>query len=159
MVYLIIGLGVIVMVILMIWASRPEPLQENRYEITSYVVMEVEDEEVFDEADFPLWNIAERYSFLHPGQILCKIDRSDNLFQEEWDEVRKYSNFTKGKEPYYIFFDEYRVDKKRPTKMPWDHKVFETNDIEEVKKWCEEFEAEIFEKHDEYVGQVYRPSD
>jgi hypothetical protein len=38
--------------------------------------------------------------------------------------------------------------------MPWDQKVFETNDLEEVKKWCEEFEKEILEKHDTYEGEV-----
>ncbi|UXH46225.1 hypothetical protein [Rossellomorea vietnamensis] len=157
MVYFIIGIIVVLIIFLLKKASKPEPLQENRYEIYSYVVMEDEDEEKFGEADQPLWDLAERHSFLHPGQILCRVDRYKDVHQEEWDEIRKYSSFTKAKEPYYIFFDEYRADKDRPTQMAWDQKVFETNNLEEVEKWCEEFEKEIFEKHDVYVGKVYDP--
>jgi hypothetical protein len=65
MVYLLIGVILILVFFLMKKASKPEPLQENRYEIYSYVVMEDEDEEKFGEADQPLWDLAERHSFLH----------------------------------------------------------------------------------------------
>ncbi|PFA63089.1 hypothetical protein CN378_18825 [Bacillus sp. AFS015802] len=157
--YLIIGVILIFVVFMMIRASKPEPLKENRYDIYSYVVMEEENEEEFMKADHPLWGVSERYPFLHPGQILCRVDRNKDVFDEEWDEIRKYSNFTKGKEPYYILFDEYRADKERHTKMPWDQKVFETTDMEEIKQWCEEFEKEIVEKHGTYSGQVLESND
>jgi isochorismate hydrolase len=40
MVYIIIGVILILVVFLMIRASKQEPLEENRYHIYSYVVME-----------------------------------------------------------------------------------------------------------------------
>ncbi|MEL3971893.1 hypothetical protein AAEO50_06360 [Rossellomorea oryzaecorticis] len=154
MIYIIIGIIIALIVLMKVKTSRKVQKVDNRYEIYTYVVMEKEDEEKFNEADQKLWELTETYPFLYPGQILCKEDRDHSIFQDEWDEVRKYSSYTKDKEPYYIFFDEYRADPKRHTRMPWDQKVLETNDIEKVKQWCGEFEDELFEKHGEYVGKV-----
>jgi len=53
MIYFIIGLAVLIVVILAIRSSRRrnEDSRQKEYHIYTYVVMEKEDEEVFDNAD------------------------------------------------------------------------------------------------------------
>jgi len=156
MIYFIIGLAVLIVVILAIRSSRRrnEDSRQKEYHIYTYVVMEKEDEEVFDNADEKLWELAETYPFLIPGQIFCREDRYNDTWENDWDELITNTNYSKEKEPYYLFFSEPIQNRKNAPSILWDTKVLETNNIEEVRKWCEKFEQNIFKEQSSYEYRV-----
>ncbi|KQL54151.1 hypothetical protein AN964_12020 [Heyndrickxia shackletonii] len=156
MFYLILGLAVLIVVIIVISSTKKkrEDPKQKKYHIYTYVVMENEDEDLFDEADEKLWELAETYPFLQPGQIFCRIDRNQDKWDNDWDELITNTNYSKEKEPYYLLFSEEIWNIKNSLKIPWDTKVLETNNIDEVRNWCKTFEEKIYKEQGSYSYRI-----
>ncbi|MBD1379532.1 hypothetical protein [Metabacillus arenae] len=108
-------------------------------DIYSYVLMEKEDETVFEEADDRLWDLVDKYPKLVPGRIISRIDRNQDVHEEDWQEVLKHTNYRKDLEPYYLFLSEESYKRKNSsTKFPWESKLFETHDIHKVIQWLDQ---------------------
>jgi hypothetical protein len=155
MLYFMIILVLVVGIIALIFSrkTKEEPKQKE-YHIFTYVVMEKEDEELFDIADEKLWELTETYPFLRPGQIFCREDRDQVTWDNDWDELIMNSHYSKEMEPYYLLFSEEIRNRKNAPKIQWDTKVLETNNIHDIKNWCEAFEKDIFKEQDSYVYHV-----
>ncbi|MGV3465306.1 MAG: hypothetical protein ACO1OT_08435 [Heyndrickxia sp.] len=156
MFYIILVLVLLIVVVTVMRSSKKKKEKPKRkeYHIYTYVVMEKEDEELFDQADEKLWELAEIYPFLHPGQIFCREDRNQDTWDKDWDELITNTRYSKDKEPYYLLFSEEIFDRKNAPKILWDTKVLETNNIHEVKNWCESFEKEIYKEQDSYEYRI-----
>jgi len=156
MIYFILVLLILVVFIMSIKSSKkrnkdPKPKQ---YHIYTYVVLEKEDEDLFEDADEKLWELAETYPFLIPGQIFCREDRNRDKWDNDWDELIANTRYSKDKEPYYLLFSEEIRERKNAPKILWDTKVLETNDIDAVRSWCEDFEKNIFKEQSSYEYRI-----
>lgn len=151
MLYFILGFLLLVVVILFIRSSKKkEESQQTVYQIYTYVVMEKEDEDLFEKADEKLWELAETYPFLSPGQIFCREDMYQETWDHDWDELITNTRYSKENEPYYLLFSEEIKNRKNAPKILWDTKVLETNNIHDVRNWCENFEKKIFKEQGSY---------